>query len=46
MGPADLPAASFHAAGAMLDGCTRMVVSLRTLTNKLPRTIYQQAARL
>ena len=32
-------------AGAMLDGCTRMVVSLRTLTNKLPRTIYQQVAR-
>ena len=30
-------------AGAMLDGCTRMVLSLRTLTNKLPRTIYLQA---
>ena len=39
------PACRFHVAGAMLDGCTRMVVSLRTLTNKLPRTIYQQAAR-
>ena len=26
----------------MLDGCTRMVLSLRTLTNKLPRTIYLQ----
>jgi hypothetical protein len=27
----------------MLDGCTRMVLSLRTITNKLPRTIYLQA---